>query len=146
MLRGSAAQALGRVHRRLAADGLGLLVYDGYRPARATRAMVRWAERTGNTWVLRNGYVSSRSHHAFGGTVDLTLVRLSSGRRLNMGTPYDTFTRRSSTLSASGSVLANRLRLVRAMRREGFVNYRREWWHYERAVTNPRRLDVPLGC
>ena len=42
-LRERAARALGRAERRLRGDGLGLRVLDAYRPARASRAMVRWA-------------------------------------------------------------------------------------------------------
>ena len=141
-----AARRLGRVQRALQKQGLGLLVYDAYRPARATRAMVRWAQRTGNEWVLRQGYVAGRSHHALGTTVDLTLVRLASGRPLGMGTAFDAFTTRSHTLNASGRALQNRLTLRAAMARQGFVNYRREWWHFEIADSSARRHDVPLGC
>src|SRR5688500_14753218 len=52
LLRPSAAQALARVQGRLRPRGLGLKVFDGYRPVRATLGMVDWAERTGNEWVL----------------------------------------------------------------------------------------------
>ena len=75
VLRKPAAQALGRVQRRLRKQGLGLLVYDAYRPARATRAMVRWAQRSGNEWVLTQGYVARRSNHNQGAAVDGTAQR-----------------------------------------------------------------------
>ena len=39
-----AARALARVQRRLRRRGLGLKVFDAYRPVRATHALVRWAE------------------------------------------------------------------------------------------------------
>ena len=39
LLRREAAEALARVQRRLAVEGLGLKVWDGYRPVRATLAM-----------------------------------------------------------------------------------------------------------
>jgi zinc D-Ala-D-Ala dipeptidase len=145
VLRRSAARRLGRVQRALERSGLGLLVYDAYRPARATRAMVRWAQRTGNEWVLRHGWVARRSNHALGTTVDLTLVRLSTGNTVRMGTAYDAFTRRSYTLNARGTALRNRLRLRRAMARQGFANYQREWWHYD-GPRGPRRFDLTLGC
>jgi len=41
LLRREAAEALGRVQQRLRTGGLGLRVFDGYRPVRATLAMVR---------------------------------------------------------------------------------------------------------
>lgn len=126
--------------------GLGLKVFDGYRPVRATRAMVRWAERTGNRRLLDGGYIARRSSHNLGTSVDLTLVDQSRRHReLDMGTPYDAFTPSSSTLAARGRVLRNRLTLKRAMERHGFRNYAREWWHYDSLRPGPRRLDVPIG-
>src|SRR6478672_4738067 len=61
LLRREAAVALVRVQAALRRDGLGLRIYDGYRPVRATLAMVAWAERSGNAWVLDQGYVARRS-------------------------------------------------------------------------------------
>ena len=72
LLRREAAAALARVQRRLAAEGLGLKVWDGYRPVRATQAMVAWTERTGQTWLLDSGYIARRSRHNQGVAVDLT--------------------------------------------------------------------------
>lgn len=139
-----AARSLAAVQRDLAPRRLGLKVYDAYRPARASRDMVRWARRTGNAHLL-NGYIASRSRHNEGRAVDLTLVRLKSGREVDMGTAYDNFSRRASTKNAHGSVLHNRRLLVRSMAAHGFENYEREWWHYEWGRPQ-RRLDVPLGC
>jgi D-alanyl-D-alanine dipeptidase len=146
VIRRPAAAALGRVQRRLAGQNLGLLVYDSYRPARATRAMVRWAERSGKQWVLDQGYIARRSNHNQGAAIDLTLVRLSDGHVLRMGTDFDAFTTKSHTANGSGRALAHRLTLKRAMEAFGFRNYRREWWHYDfpRAAGPPR--DIPLGC
>jgi len=146
VIRRSPAQALGRVQRRLAKQGLGLLVYDAYRPARATRAMVRWAERTGNEWVLTQGYVARRSNHNRGAAIDVGLIRLSDNRRLGMGTSYDAFTTRSHTANASGTALKNRLTLKRAMESFGFRNYRREWWHYDFPKDTGPPRDISLGC
>jgi D-alanyl-D-alanine dipeptidase len=146
VLRRPAAQALGRAARTLERQNLGLLVYDAYRPARATRAMVRWAERTGNEWVLTQGYVARRSNHNQGAAVDLTLVRASDGRPLTMGTDYDAFTTRSHTANATGRARTNRLTLKRAMEGAGFRNYRREWWHYDFPRAAGPARDIPLGC
>ena len=143
-LRRAPARALGAVQRDLRGRGLGLRVFDAYRPARASRAMVRWARRSGNGHLL-NGYIASRSRHNEGRAVDLTLVRLRSGRALDMGVAFDTFSSRAHTANARGRVLRNRRLLVRAMARRGFRNYHREWWHYEYG-SPARRLDVPLGC
>ena len=145
MLRPSAAAALARVQARLRTEGLGLKVFDAYRPVRATLAMVEWAERSGNQWLLDQGYVARRSGHNTGNTVDLTLVDLRTGRELAMGTPFDTFGDAAHTANATGLVMENRMRLKRAMEAEGFANYDQEWWHY-RMAGDPPPLDVPLGC
>ncbi len=42
-----AARDLARVQRGLRRRGLGLKILDAYRPARASRALVRWARRSG---------------------------------------------------------------------------------------------------
>lgn len=144
LLRPEAAAALARVQRRLEARGYGLLVWDAYRPVRATLAMVDWAERSGNEWVL-DGWVSRRSNHNRGNTVDLTVVGLDGGEPLDMGTPFDHFGDESRTANATGAVAANRRILLDAMRAEGFSNYSREWWHYTHA-TDAEPVDVPIGC
>ena len=146
VIRRKPARAIARVQRRLRRSGLGLLVYDAYRPARATRAMVRWAERTGNEWTLTQGYIARRSNHNRGAAVDLTLVDLETGRPLTMGTKYDAFTTRSHTMNARGRALRNRLTLKRAMEAFGFRNYRREWWHYDFPGDSGPPRDIPLGC
>ena len=145
LLRPDAAAALARVQGRLRTDGLGVRVYDAYRPVRATLAMVDWAERTGRQWVLDQGYVARRSGHNRGGTVDLTLVRLATGEPLEMGTAYDDFSERSHTANATGEVRVNRNRLVAAMAAEGWVNYDKEWWHFRFGGDYPE-LDEPLSC
>jgi D-alanyl-D-alanine dipeptidase len=139
-----AARDLARVQRYLRRRGLGLLILDAYRPARASRALVRWAERTGRPDLVGT-YIARRSRHNTGSAVDLTLVRLSDGRRLAMGR-YDALGPGAHTLDASGHVLRNRLTLRRAMGRFGFDDYWREWWHFEHRPPGPRYLDLPLGC
>ena len=145
LLRPVAAQALARVQRRLRAEGLGLKVWDAYRPVRATLAMVSWAERTNRQWVLDQGYVARKSGHNLGVTVDLTLVRLSDGAELDMGTPFDTFSEAAHPANATGQVLANRMKLADAMRAEGWQPYEAEWWHF-RLPGDFEALDVPIGC
>ena len=81
-----AALALARVADDLAAQNLGLKVYDCYRPQAAVDHFVRWA-RSGDqtmkrgfypteatTTLFRRGYIATRSGHTRGSTVDLTLV------------------------------------------------------------------------
>ena len=139
-----AARDLGRVQRYLRRRNRGLLILDAYRPARATRALVRWAERTGRGHLVGT-YIARRSRHNLGSAVDLMLVRASDGKRLRMGR-YDALGPGAHTLDATGRVLRNRLALKSAMERYGFTNYWREWWHFEHRVTGMTYLDLPLGC
>lgn len=141
LLRREAARALGRVQQRLRTRGLGLLVYDGYRPVRATGAMVAWAERTGRVDLLDDGYIARRSRHNLGAAVDLTLVDAATGAELPMGTSYDRFTPEAHTANASGAAAANRAVLVRAMEDEGFQNYEKEWWHFTYDVEGEVAFD-----
>ncbi len=144
LLRREAAEALARVHARLAEQGLGLKVWDGYRPVRATLAMVDWTERVGRTDLLDDGYIARRSRHNQGVAVDLTAVDLATGAELDMGTPYDSFTEEAHTAQASGQVAVNRQLLVAAMAAEGFTNYVNEWWHFSFEVADPVPFDLPL--
>lgn len=144
LLRVEAAEALARVQRRLEAEGYGLKVWDGYRPVRATLAMVAWTERVGRTDLLDDGYIARRSRHNQGVAVDLTVVERASGRELDMGGAFDEFSAVSHTANATGAVARNRAVLLEAMEAEGFVNYANEWWHFSLAVADPVPFDLPL--
>jgi zinc D-Ala-D-Ala dipeptidase len=141
LLRREAAGALARVQARLRSEGLGLLVYDGYRPVRATLAMVDWAKRTSREDLLNQGYIARRSRHNLGLAVDLTLVELGTGVEFDMGTPFDTFAEAAHTANAQGRARRNRQILVRAMEAEGFSNYDQEWWHFSYPVEGALPFD-----
>jgi len=143
-LRREAAAALARVQRGLRPQGLGIKIFDAYRPVRATLAMVDWTERVNRPDLLKDGYIASRSRHNLGLAIDLTLIELATRRELEMGTPFDTFSAAAHTANASGEAAANRQILKSAMEREGFVNYDQEWWHFSFNVPNPLRFDRPI--
>lgn len=140
-----AASALAKVQADLAPQGLGLKVFDCYRPARAVAHFVRWARAAedGATkarfypgedkrHLFARGYIASRSGHSRGSTVDLTLVSLDGRQELDMGTPFDFFSPRSwpSDRSVGAPAQRNRKILADAMRRRGFLPYSKEWWHF----------------
>jgi D-alanyl-D-alanine dipeptidase len=143
-MRREAAAALARVQRDLRPQGLGVKVFDGYRPVRATLAMVDWTQRVNRPDLLADGYIASRSRHNLGLAIDLTLIDIATGRELEMGTPFDTFSAAAHTANASGEAAASRQKLKAAMEREGFVNYDQEWWHFSFSVPNPLRFDRPI--
>ena len=93
LLSAPAASALAAIARDLAARGLGLKVFDCYRPQRAVAHFLRWAQRIDDIKrkpefypdvpkrdLFKQGYISERSAHSRGSTVDLTLVRRADAR------------------------------------------------------------------
>jgi D-alanyl-D-alanine dipeptidase len=138
-----AAVALAAVQRDLAPRGLGLKVFDCYRPQRAVRHFVRWARDPDNSTkaefyphvakgaLFREGYIASRSGHSRGSTVDLTLVKLPSNEELDMGTPFDFLSPQAGLNGkVSAQARANRKLLADAMKKRGFIPYEKEWWHF----------------
>lgn len=140
-----AALALAEVQRDLAARGLGIKVFDGYRPQRAVNDFMAWAASPDDTVMkaefypsvdkrslIPEGYIAERSGHSRGSTVDLTLIDLDSGSELDMGSPYDFFDPVSSPLSRSlpEPALTNRMRLREVMLEHGFSPLDEEWWHF----------------
>ncbi len=73
------ATALGRVQALLRLEGLGLRIFDAYRPLRATRAMANWAQRARRRELFESGFIGRRSDHNLGVAVDVTLVELETG-------------------------------------------------------------------
>jgi len=145
LLTQAAATALANVARDLAQRGLVLKAFDCYRPTRAVADFVRWARDLGDRagkaefypqvdkrMLFHDGYISPRSGHSRGSTVDLTLARAADGRELDMGTPFDFFSPRSwpSDRSVGAQAQANRALLSGAMRHGGFRPYEKEWWHF----------------
>ena len=143
-LRREAASALAHVQRDLRSRGLSLMVFDAYRPVRATLAMVDWTGRVHRADLLKDGYIASRSRHNLGLAIDLTLINVATGQELEMGTPFDTFSAAAHTANASGLAAVNRQKLKAAMEAEGFQNYDQEWWHYTFSVPTPLRFDRPI--
>lgn len=136
------ARALAGVQAALVQSGLRLRVFDAYRPARASEAMVAWAQASGREELLRQGYVARRSNHARGNTLDVTL-ETATGEPIDMGTAWDSFSLDSHYAAARGEAMANRRTLRRAMVRAGFQPYAREWWHFTLPVpAGLPRLDV----
>jgi len=141
LLRPEAAAALGRVQARLRSERLGLRVLDAYRPLRASRAMVDWAERTGNRSLIEKGYIPERSRHNLGASVDVTLVDLPTGTEVIATTAFDNFTGTADTADATARALRYRKILVRAMESEGFSQFGRSWWHFNYSAEGAVPLD-----
>ena len=140
-----AANALQSVQDDLASSGLGLKVFDAYRPQQAVDNFVRWAADDADTLMKQQyypslekdelfpgGYISERSGHTRGSTIDLTVVTLADSKELDMGSPYDFFDEVSwpTDTSITEQQHANRMILRDAMLKHGFLAIRTEWWHF----------------
>jgi beta-lactamase class A len=139
-LRYPAAKALRSAQREFNGMGLGLKIWDAYRPYAVTELMweqVRDARYAANP---RNG-----SRHNRGCAVDVTLIRLDTGDELQMPTGYDDFSERAHLDfdDLADEVLENRDLLISVMVRHGFDPLPSEWWHFDyRDWRNYELMDI----
>ncbi len=125
-----AARALVRAHRKLAAQGYGLLVFDAYRPWSVTKAF--WDA----TPPEKRSYVANPkkgSRHNRGCAVDLSLYSRRTGKEVPMPSGYDDFSDRAAADFPGGTPEQRRARgiLRKAMEAEGFRVNTEEWWHFD---------------
>ena len=100
--------------------------------------------------LFSEGYVSSKSGHSRGSTVDLTLFDIGTGREVDMGGTFDYFGKRSHSDYAeiSEEQKANRMILRNAMLAHGFKGISTEWWHFT-LIDEPYKnsyFDFPVGA
>lgn len=126
-LRLPAADALASVQKELVEKGLGLKIFDAYRPYSVT---VKFWELVKDERYVANP--SKGSGHNRGLAVDLTIIDLKTGKELDMGTGFDNFTDTAHhTFTAlPETVLQNRRLLKDLMLKYGFKLFETEWWHY----------------
>jgi D-alanyl-D-alanine dipeptidase len=148
ILTAKAAAALKGVQDELAPVGLGLKIFDAYRPQRAVDDFVRWAEDLNDIRMkgafypqvkkknlFKEKYIAAKSSHSRGSTVDLTIVALTGpalGSGLDMGSGFDLFGPQSwpTSLAVPPAARAHRLLLQVLMKKYGFASYPQEWWHF----------------
>lgn len=135
MLRRDAAERLARAQAALARRGLGLLVWDCYRPFSAQQKL--WKLVNDPRYVARpvaaaDGTPVEGSKHNRGAAVDLTLVG-ADGSAVEMPTDHDDFSSRAhrDSRAGSGAARANAAILEAALVAEGFVPLPTEWWHFD---------------
>lgn len=126
-LRRPAAQALQMVEKELQKEGLGLKIWDAYRPYAVTELM--WEKIRDPRYVADP---SKGSGHNRGVSVDLTLINLNTEQELPMPTGFDNFsdTAHADFPSLSPEVLKNRKLLRTVMEKYGFIALTTEWWHF----------------
>lgn len=140
-----AARALNKVNEDVKSQGYRLKIIDAYRPQKAVDHFARWSKDPLDTEMkelfypgvdkknlFKQGYLSSKSGHSRGSTVDLTLVYKKTGEEVDMGSRVD-FLGPISAHGAKGLTKAQRTArhiLKTAMVKQGFKPYAKEWWHY----------------
>ncbi|MBT1703870.1 M15 family metallopeptidase [Chryseosolibacter indicus] len=134
------AEALKKIQLELNAKGLGIKIFDAYRPYKAT---VRFYEVYHDTTYVASPYRGSR--HNRGCALDLTIVDLKTGKELKMPTEYDSFRKEAwpSTPMADPEIRKNRAMLIAVMEKYGFRVNSSEWWHYDfKGWKNYEVLDI----
>jgi D-alanyl-D-alanine dipeptidase len=120
--------------------------------------------------LFRLGYIAAYSGHSTGSALDLTLVDLTADNSatfdpaksyadctapvekrapegsIDMGTGYDCSDLKANTRSSAITAEHRKWRntLVAAMRKQGFVNYFREWWHFSLPGAGGEAYDFPI--
>lgn len=123
-----AAKALLNVQKELNRHGLGLKIWDAYRPYSVTCAMWEFVKDDRYAADPKKG-----SRHNRGCAVDLTIIDLKTGKELEMPTSYDDFTEKAhhSYKNLPQKVIENRGLLLKLMTDNNFSSITSEWWHYD---------------
>lgn len=137
------AIALKAVEADLKKKGLGLKIYDAYRPYAVT---VKFYEMARDTNFVADPHKGSK--HNRGCAIDLTLIDLKTGKELDMPTGFDSFSKKAAAGYAPlpKREYANRELLKKTMKAHGFNVYRTEWWHYDfNGWMNYPLVDIPFS-
>lgn len=153
-LRREVAEALVAVAKEAQALGYQLIVYDCYRPQRATKAFIAWAADAADQKMkadyyphidkdelFAQGYIAKASSHSLGIAVDIAFVAR------DFGTPFDLFDKASATdyPAISDEARKNRDALFALMTKHGFENLPQEWWHFAyKSLKDVAPLDVEI--
>lgn len=126
-LRKKVAEQLIQVQKKLQERGLGLKVFDAYRPSSVQKKL--WKVFP-NPQFVANPSIGSK--HSRGASVDITLVD-REGKELEMPTPFDDFTEKAHRdyPDLPPNVIANRELLETVMQEQGFLPLPSEWWHFD---------------
>jgi len=147
LLREEAHAALRAAAARAAVLGLGVKLFDAFRPLDAQWAL--WKALPDPRFVADPG--NGGGLHPRGVAVDLTFVDRASGEELDMGTGFDAMTPRSAQGASDlpAEAIRNRALLLGIMAATGWEHIASEWWHYQLPGQDALPLlwaaDVPEG-
>ncbi len=136
-----------------------------------TPAQKRYYPKLNRRDLFGGGYIAAYSGHSTGAVIDLTLVELAADNKagfdpaanyadctapaekrapegsVDMGSGFDCFDGTSHTAARSITPRQRdwRRTLVTSMRRQGFVNYWKEWWHFSLPGAKRGAYDFPIA-
>jgi len=127
-IRKPVAESLLLVQKQLEKQGLGLMIYDAYRPYTAT---LKFWEILPDSNFCANPKKGSR--HNRGAAIDVTLYNLQTNQPLIMPSDYDDFSKKAHPQysNCSNEEKYNRDLLISIMQSNGFTVYQTEWWHFD---------------
>lgn len=125
-----AAEGVVKVHQKLREKGLGLVIFDGYRPWSISKLFWETVIPEHKIFVADP---AKGSKHNRGCAVDLSIFHLKTGKLLPMPSDFDEFTERASPEYTGGTEeeRANRDMLRKLMEDAGFTVNPNEWWHFD---------------
>ena len=148
LLTKEAARALKAVSNEMIVKGYRLKIFDAYRPTTAVKHFILWGIEDQDVRMkpyfypdvekqelFSRGYIAKQSSHSRGSAVDLTLLDMSTGREVDMGSAFDMFSEVSHPdyRGVTEEQYDNRMFLQSAMLRSGFQPIDCEWWHFSLA-------------
>ena len=141
----AAAEQLRKAANEFRSMGYRIMIFDAYRPQRAVRHFVRWAndeddkrmqaefypDYNKKIRLVDEGYIARNSSHCRGSALDMTIVD-ADGVPLDMGTGFDYFGKLAwhGAKGITPEQTANRALLRTVMAKYGFRHFEKEWWHY----------------
>lgn len=122
------AEALKKAQKEFKNMGLGIIMYDAYRPYKAT---VKFYELYHDTTYVASPYRGSR--HNRGCALDMSIVDLNTKKEVKMPTEFDSFKKEAwpSTPIADPEARKNRELIIKVMKNNGFKVNSSEWWHFD---------------
>ena len=130
---------------RLAAQGYGLIVWEGYRPWFVSKLASDLLPKDKKDMLPGPDKGEDRNT---GRTVDVSLYNLASGETVQMISDFDEVSVRQFPGFAGGTERQRNLRdtLAAVMKECGFTQGKDEWWHFTLGTTEGwQHLNIPYG-
>jgi len=122
------AESLKKAQADFSKLGVGIKIFDAYRPYKAT---VKFYEVYHDTTYVASPYRGSR--HNRGCAIDMTIIDLKTGNELQMPTGFDSFKKEAwpTTPVKDPVIKKNRDMIISVMEKHGFKVNASEWWHFD---------------